>query len=133
MSVETFFDDLNAMTSEFGKPTAERRMSKWTPAPWVVDIYTAETLLHGVKPRCAVMCGDNNKVICELPEYRWHEDEKADAANAQLIAAAPELYASLEEVLEAFESCIDCGGKIDGDDELIERAEAALAKARGEA
>ena len=54
-------------------------------------------------------------------------------ANANLIAAAPELLAMLEEVLPHLE---DYFGKEYGDDppenDLLERASAVIAKARGE-
>lgn len=53
-------------------------------------------------------------------------------ANARLIAAAPELAASLRDILGRFQSCIAQGnGEIDGDAEAVERARAVLAKTEG--
>ena len=52
--------------------------------------------------------------------YNWH--------NAHLIAAAPELYAALFEMVEMYRD----GGSYDYEQEVIKMAKAALAKAAGE-
>jgi len=54
------------------------------------------------------------------------------AANTALIASAPELLKSLEAVTDMYEAAL--GGKYDDPDEaeIIDKARAAIAKARGE-
>lgn len=70
-------------------------MSKHTPGPWNVDEYTSGTSMFGFSPACAVMCRDNNKVICEIPDYTMGQFDREDA---RLIAAAPELLEALKRL-----------------------------------
>lgn len=60
----------------------------------------------------------------------WGADENENLANANLIAAAPDLYAALEEARGTIQALIDEGyiGLVD----QRERIDAELAKARGE-
>jgi hypothetical protein len=67
---------------------------------------------------------DNGTVIAEVQRGRQF------AANANLIAAAPELYAKLEGLLEYVER--SCANSSPTDAAVVD-AIAALAKARGEA
>lgn len=101
-------------------------MSKHTPGPWILS--ETEVYRYGeVVPTkiCEIFCSNNNKVICEIPDYRYHaEYDVSDAADARLITAAPDL-------LEALEACIDYG-VITGAEWVIEKAQHALIKARGE-
>ena len=102
-------------------------IAKFTPGPWEVG---------------RSMCGhypavrknfrpDHHMEVCgPVHGYMYSADEKAEqAANARLIAAAPELYEALEllalNIVHAFPSMKDLGP--------ITKAAAALAKARGEA
>lgn len=64
-------------------------------------------------------------------DRRWgrHLGEDEQAANATLIAAAPELYAALEAIAAHLERI----GDSRKDAPFIDAANAALAKARGEA
>ena len=64
---------------------------------------------------------DEGRVI-----FTAYEDD--DYANARLIAAAPELYAALFEMVEMYRD----GGSYDYEQEVIKKAKAALAKAAGE-
>lgn len=57
-------------------------------------------------------------------------DSREDAANARLIAAAPELYEALERAVEALEFARETTGL--GQPAYVIAGERALAKARGE-
>jgi hypothetical protein len=115
---------------------------KWTPGPWESGYGDGIT-----GPRCApsvhldrhadiwpVRAGKN--VVCWLAASFGFESRDALKRDARLIAAAPELYESLQAI-QAF--CDDP----DGSDKpeplavglcrLLQPARAALAKARGEA
>lgn len=78
-------------------------MSKHTPGPWRVygddtNIFVGQTdsdnenACDGIRQVCEVKQGDS-----EIPDY----DEAA--ANAQLIAAAPDLLEALEAILQGFQ------------------------------
>lgn len=99
-------------------------IAKFTPGPWEVG---------------RSMCGhypavrknfrpDHHMEVCgPVHGYMYSADEKAEqAANARLIAAAPELYEVARMVVEASEVAGFSGP-------LGDAARAALAKARGEA
>ena len=100
------------------------RETKWTPGPWnlgnsygaMYDVVSKKE--HGI---CSTggftsNIGDIDAIIAE------------NKANAILIAAAPELYAALDELLN------DLGNRIVGFDDrrAVRKAEEALSKARGE-
>lgn len=78
---------------------------KFTPGPWYVD--------------GTFVTNDEDLDICSMGDVAWE-------ANAHLIAAAPELYEALRDLIAY---CDPTGDYID--DELV-WARAALAKARGE-
>lgn len=84
---------------------------KFTPGPWYVDEYVDAVFI----------CTDNFNIAEMMPK---------ETASAYLIAAAPDLYAALEELL--------CSAELlEGTDPYdwskdITKARAALAKARGE-
>jgi hypothetical protein len=85
-------------------------MSEFTPGPWEV---------REVDGLFAIACRDG-----------WvleSNDEQQDRADAKLIAAAPELYAALEMVLNQ-----SWDGPIGAEHHARKQAAAALAKARGE-
>lgn len=89
----------------------------YTPGPWKAMIRPD----HGV----VVVKGPNGVIIAQraLTQEQKRNDELY--ANAQLIAAAPELYEALENLMDFL-----FHGKKDR--QMILRASAALAKARGE-
>lgn len=100
--------------------------TKWTPGPWVVRDCPME--------RAATDLKDNGGI--KLIDYK---DEKYEGtlaivqtelsqANAHIIAAAPELYTALEELMTLVELEFDAYNY----QEQV-NARAALAKARGEA
>ena len=92
--------------------------TKFTPGPWYADgVYVCDS-------------DDNN--ICDLEQENWEP-------NSYLIAAAPDLYEALEEVLlaERFSNrppvtVYQAEEKLDRIKYAVNKAEAALAKARGE-
>ena len=74
-----------------------------------------------------------NDILCNVPVTEDSEGyniiaEAVDAKDARLIAAAPELYAALFEMVEMYRD----GGSYDYEQEVIKMAKSALAKAAGE-
>ena len=86
---------------------------KFTPGPWETSL-TDDTFVRSADNDIAVMVGDYNDDVTSL----------IMTANANLMAAAPDLYAALKETLEI------AARHESGD--YIERANAAMRKARGE-
>ena len=99
--------------------------NKWTPGPWVADGFFVSSNSGGA-------VGHDIVSACGTIERPDSETE----ANAQLIAAAPELFKELERLVDAFES--EIRSSYEGTSSLEVRlsetgaARAALAKARGE-
>lgn len=87
---------------------------KWTPGPWVFD---------GTGPHNVFGCDISNSLGDSIAGS-WHGRDEVAKANAHLIAAAPELYDALEEMLRIV------GGY--EYPETAKMARAALTKARGE-
>ncbi len=97
-------------------------MNKHTPAPW--------SLLEDRVPSSLEVIGSDGKSICELWRRANVEKEKADS---RLIAAAPELLEALNDLLNAcYKASIhdELSEIIDG--KLMDAAQLAIAKARGE-
>ena len=103
----------------------------FTRGPWVADL--GETYR---------ICAENGQTVAwatfvfSTPMHSGRRETKTVAANSHLIAAAPELYEALEATLE---QAIGCFHNHYGEDpsgtpepEYIQKARAALAKARGE-
>lgn len=106
--------------------------TKWSPGPWRVADDAAEADFSWWKesdPLCVVVTVDDapGKGICSTNDDGIPTDE--DIANAQLIAAAPDLYAALEAVLAESGDPNAATGEYDT---TAGRAYRALAKARGE-
>lgn len=100
-------------------------MSKYTPGPWSVfnHSWSDTTILaygfeHGI---CSL---DINHATEESQE----EDEAQMAANARLIAAAPDLLDALEDLCERMEQIV----RDDQSTPCTVKARAAIAKATGE-
>lgn len=92
---------------------SEKTEARFTPGPWAInpDEYGIEFQIEGGDARLA-----------DVFDIR---------ANAHLIAAAPDLYAALEALLENnLGPQVDDGGAWDS---CCDMARSALAKARGEA
>jgi len=97
-------------------------VSKHTPGPWFVQkgFGTIYALSGGTS-------GITTAIASPLP-HQVDGGEAEALANARLIAAAPELLSALEEILNyvgGADSALD-------DEYVMERANAAIAKARGE-
>ena len=91
-------------------------MSGFTPAPWSV-------LVNPMGVDCVV--GDDC-TICEMPG--WDADyEDEERANTRLIAAAPDLYEALKELID-MDVAYQRGQKVS---DAVDKARAALAKAEG--
>lgn len=87
-----------------------------TPGPWRINPEYEEI----------ISSADGLADICEISDWPQFRDEST--ANARLIAAAPCLYDALDDLLNysgGADSALD-------DEYVVERARAALAKARGE-
>jgi hypothetical protein len=85
-------------------------MSKHTPGPWDASRW-----------RVCAEPGGNIKVICDTANNKASRTEE-NAANARLIAAAPDLLAACRSLLAQLE--FECG-------DLVSEAKAAIAKAEG--
>ncbi|MDL2169592.1 hypothetical protein [Asaia sp. HumB] len=111
---------------------------KWAPGPWKVALTNPRWIMN------------RNNIIAEIEdEIRGRHAKEQMAANARLIAAAPELAEALEDLVSEF-GCtlelLDRNGPsltcADGEfihasafydrREALDRARAALAKAKGE-
>lgn len=101
-------------------------MSARTPGPWTVrDIASRQRYIgpsnDGGAPSIAI-----------VPD-RGRQHEQAAAANARLIAAAPELLAALMKMVREFGyDAVHKNGLVHDEREAIMAAVAALAKATGE-
>ena len=87
---------------------------KWTPGPWQ-------------RSGWSVLC-QSHTVVCNILPWDSSGCREEDSANAHLIAAAPELYDSLERVLALWVS----GADPEELDIVVATAKVALAKAKGE-
>jgi hypothetical protein len=103
-------------------------MNEHTPAPWHVGIGNGEGSIFSDSGRTRLE--DGGTTLYPICSYNrgWNADE--DAANARLIASAPELLAVLQDVREAWLAgrMGDVEGILTGD-----VCRAALFKATGDA
>lgn len=107
--------------------------TKWTPGPWVVSDSQDEVSVcmgTAIDSPYEYTCGH----VWQTPDVYWSEADKEDIANAQLIAAAPDLYEALEDMLSGWKYIRESHGDLYGVgwDRAQNKARAALAKARGE-
>ena len=107
--------------------------TKWTPGPWVAYENAEDKCFYVAQQDGAPYTPDYSDV-CGLECRTWSGERTiVQQANAHLIAAAPELYAALEDAVFRIRSTLIL---LECDDEFIaretEKARAALAKARGE-
>ena len=102
---------------------------KWTPGPWQydeLDFNRDDELCCG-----AVGALSGMQFIVAEVEFLGEDDSFEPIANGHLIAAAPELYESLEALRKwAFDFAAENDGHVPTD--LAADVEYALAKARGE-
>lgn len=102
------------------KMTTIRIRTAHTPGPWYVEATHTNQFLISLK---------DGSTIATIGEY-VNEGGSLEQleANARLIAAAPKLLRSCEELLERINLCRDLN---DHDERTIRRAERALRKAYG--
>lgn len=100
---------------------------KGTPGPWVVDG-------AGVGAEFNIDSADGGTSVGITSQIFRDKDHEIRIANANLIAAAPDLLEALMDVLSEFESLIDAAWESteDHDKERINKARSAIAKALGE-
>jgi hypothetical protein len=100
---------------------------KWTPGPWRVDQYNQPVTVCGQKIPCFEVDSEIDACwIAKVQDHRNCMGTPEGSANAHLIAAAPELYEALDNMLRIG------GPHYDECTARIKKAHAALAKARGE-
>lgn len=115
---------------------------KWTPGPWFIVTPTQGfevCTIHGVE-RQPTEDGLGQTWVYIRPESlvrdgEWHWPDEAECtANAHLIAAAPDLYAALQSTRKRlYDAMTALGSSPDFADAGCHEADAALAKARGQA
>ncbi|MDH2372168.1 hypothetical protein [Providencia rettgeri] len=96
---------------------------KHTPAPWLTDRNNTHT------GQIATVHGCENNSWVEIWSTNWPESESVQEANANLIAAAPELLEALIELTESAKEAVDGLGDLS---DAIDTAKAAIAKALGQ-
>jgi hypothetical protein len=89
-----------------------------TLGPW--EVKSKKILLGNKGPLCIISRQEKVKIVCEIGAHSSLENH----ANANLIAASPDMFDALQAICDAFG---------DQDSLLIDQAKAALAKAKGEA
>lgn len=95
--------------------------TKWTKGPWILS------LSHDARPHGIYVAGYGSNIV-EIYHYGYEDRSRGaeQTANANLIAAAPDLYQALSEYAAEEERKGWLSNPLD-------RANAALRKARGEA
>ncbi len=108
--------------------------SKYTPGPWKVT-----TDRHGRPTMVFSVSRGKGVAKTAWDGYAEQSDKEAaeEAANARLIAAAPDLLEALKKLLESedldiYPSSIECGYEFDAE-KWAEAARAVVAKAEGRA
>ena len=111
---------------------------KFTPAPWVAKYephpHYGDGVIESKVGDIAIVCGSNYGFSPGGPNRNWQgdfDDENEAEANAHLIAAAPELYAIVDRIVN-YRASENDGVPLDDNDRFFDDAMAALAKARGE-
>lgn len=98
-------------------------MSKHTPGPWQATSWEAKS-------------GGTDWVVWgpKSPNHDYHSDLRGDfgsEADARLIAAAPDMYEALRELMDIVQHAIDQRTTADMDSFTLQPARLALAKAEG--
>lgn len=111
---------------------------RFTPGPWIQSRHDTNSgrvitlTAHAERPYGVAAdserCRDTYQfAIAYVGKHKCHFSADESAANAHLIAAAPEMYAALDAFLDNFNAELD-----DDQCEVYDQAMKALAKARGE-
>lgn len=107
--------------------------TRFTPGPWKVEgtfVYALDVPLPNLQGKTVHEKLNRMSASVSMYSHQTHCEDGEAEANAHLIAAAPELYSLLQLMLTHGEHCNWFADR--GDYELVEQAEAVLAKARGE-
>lgn len=109
----------------------------YTKGPWILSEYEVRhPITLELRKGCEIFCADNNRVVCEIPDYHYHaEDVEYQSADARLITAAPELLEALEAILPYIPNTSAAEGGAARFSENVRAADmvrAAIAKAKGE-
>lgn len=105
------------------------QLNKHIEGPWRFT-YNSKFGQYTIRQSKWVDWGESNEVATVLTGL----DDAEDKANAHLIAAAPELLSSLEDLLKHYIDIVECGdcGNWDAETEKeVVFARAAINKARG--
>lgn len=104
---------------------------KHTEGPWIISEYEVRhPITLEIRKGCEIFCKDNNRVVCQIPDYHFHaEDVEYQSADSRLIAAAPELLEALEKLRQAF--VIAAGDESPFCKFALDPVDAVIAKARG--
>lgn len=105
-------------------------MSGHTKGPWEADVNVSDGRGWNSPTQHVVISSHDNIIAAYATDCAEYPDDAENAANARLIAAAPDLLAALQEMMPAFEMRM-------ADTENVEwhgcwnKAIAAVAKATG--
>ena len=102
---------------------------RFTKGPWTacLNVPTAALPGHIIKTDYGV-----NRPIALVTEGGGTKGKPEQVANTYLMAAAPELYAVVEDLLDVISWLGGDGYEVDANRPNVRKAEKALAKARGE-
>lgn len=95
-------------------------MPEHTPGPWHVG-ETATTIVFA----------SDHYAVCDAKVFHHVRDDSEPAANARLIAAAPDLLAALRLFLADERFQVTVGGNPNAVEQMLAQARAAIAKAEG--
>jgi hypothetical protein len=111
------------------------RSSKFTPGPW--RLKTSGNLGNAIEAYCGERRGEGRwSIVCTFqnalsdPALRTLDEENVnEAANGNLIAAAPKLYKTLEDVERVFQFIVN---EYPSHAKTLRKVQAALSQARGD-
>jgi hypothetical protein len=120
-------EDMTVETPQSEGVREDMTESKHTPGPWNISKTMMPEDCRGDWRIADQYDNDLADVFCEATSENGYTDE-TNAANAALIAAAPDMKAALQRVLRALATE---GGHVPDVEHARESARAALAKAEG--
>lgn len=107
--------------------------SLFTQGPWIVDTAWPNNRF----PSCEIISGaigkpDEHRALANVVVVVGGEPYRQGIANANLIAAAPDLYLALEKARWLLRAICGTDGNYPDEREILQECTSALAKARGE-